>query len=264
MNITIQRGSRDDYTALARFHYRAADPARPVLTLRAIDHDTLAGVLVVTRPTLNAPWRRTAWPELFAPVPSRCSHLDAPPARLSNRTTALTLNRHVRTIARVIIDPRYRALGIARQLVSHYLAKPLTTHTEAIAAMGRCCPFFSRAGMQEVTPRPTRRDTRLALTLRQLSLAPWELIELTRARSCLIASPSLRAAIRTWALNSKSTRRHLQGTPTDLDALTPFAVLAASSLTARPLVYVASANVARPCSDGRGDHAESPSTLTTP
>jgi GNAT superfamily N-acetyltransferase len=255
MNIIIQRGTRDDYAALARFHYRAADPARPVLTLRAIDNDTLAGVLVITRPTLNAPWRRAAWPELF--VHSR-----------SNRTAALTLNRHVRTIARVIIDPRYRALGIARQLVSHYLANPLTTHTEAIAAMGRCCPFFSRAGMQEVTPRPTRRDTRLALTLRQLSLAPWELIELTRARSCLIASPSLRAAIRTWALDSKSTRRHLPDNPTDLDALTPFAILAASSLTARPLVYVADVarpcHVARPCSDGRGDPAESRRTITTP
>ncbi|HYE63582.1 MAG TPA: GNAT family N-acetyltransferase [Phycisphaerales bacterium] len=260
MNITITEGTRADYQALARYHYRAPRPATPVLTLAAREGTTLAGVLVVIMPTLNAPWRRTAWPHLFT-VPPKCPPLGSPTTvTWTARTTATTINRHIRTIARVIIDPRYRALGIARRLVEHYLSNPLTTHTEAVAAMGRACPFFTRAGMEELAPPTSRRDTRLALTLRTLALNAWELVDLTRARSALVASDTLRAAILRWANDSKSTRRHLPLDMTDLDGLAEFAALAGSSLTARPLVYVHNVPrpcpVARPCSDGRGSSVD--------
>jgi hypothetical protein len=93
--------------------------------------------------------------------------------------------------------------------------------------------------MQELAPPPTRRDTRLALTLRKLAIEPWELVELARARSCLEASPTLHGAICRWANDSKSTRRHLPDLA-NAETLTELCVLAGSSLTARPLVYVAS------------------------
>ncbi len=221
--ITIQPAPTDAYAALSRFHYRAGPPGVPVLTLTANDELTreVVGVLVVSMPTLNGPWRPLAWPHLFPAGPR-------------------FLNKHVRTISRVVIDPRYRALGLARRLVRHYLDDPLTRCTEAVAAMGRCCPFFTRAGMREVQPPASRRDRALARTLAMLGLEPWELVELSRTRSCLTASPTLRAAVAAWAADSRATRRH---DPANPDTLTQLCILGASSLTARPFAYVT------PCHD---------------
>src|SRR5262249_17312146 len=63
---TIVEGRRADHDALARFHYRAGPPATCVRVLSAADRQTgeLIGVLTVSMPTLNAPWRSEAWPDL--------------------------------------------------------------------------------------------------------------------------------------------------------------------------------------------------------
>jgi hypothetical protein len=224
LSFTIQPADVSRYEPLARFHYRAGAPGPVARTLAATDNLTgeVVGVLVVSMPTLNGPWRSIAWPELF-PDTSR------------KRACAKRINALVRTISRVVIDPRYRALGLARTLVRRYLDDPLTPCTEAIAAMGRCCPFFVRAGMREVECPISRRDRALARVLAGLSLEAWELVELSRARSCLAASPALCAAVASWAADSRATRRH---DPSDPDTLAQLCALAASSLTARPLVYV--------------------------
>src|SRR5882724_8632387 len=127
-DISIIPGRPTDYAPLARFHYRAQRPATCVHTLSAIDRTNgeLVGVLTISMPTLNGPWRRLAWPRLFR------DHRSTPRTKGSD---AARVNRHLRTISRVIIDPRYRALGIARRLVEAYLESPLTRCTEAIAAM---------------------------------------------------------------------------------------------------------------------------------
>ena len=214
--ITFQPASPGAYSALARFHYRAGPPGVPVHAITATDDVTgeVVGVLVVSMPTLNGAWRAAAWPRIRG---------------------VRALNRSVRTISRVVIDPRYRALGLARRLVRRYLDDPLTECTEAVAAMGRCCPFFVRAGMREIEPPASRRDRALARTLGALGLEPWELVEVSRARSCLTASPRLRAAIAAWGADSRATRRHDAEDP---EVLIELCVLGASSLTARPLAYV--------------------------
>ena len=149
------------------------------------------------------------------------------------------MNANLRTISRVIIDPRYRALGLARRLVQAYLAAPLTRCTEAVAAMGRLVPFFAHAGMHELTMTPARRDLPLTQVIRSLAIEPWELIETTRAASAVHASPRLREALFSWAGASRATRRFLFNLdPTD-ETLTMLAVHAGATLTARPLVYVA-------------------------
>jgi hypothetical protein len=197
--------------------------------LTAVDTTTgeLAAILTISMPTLNGPWRHHAWPRLFHPA--------ATPS--TKRLAAQHANRYLRTISRVIVDPRYRALGIARRLVEAYLADPLTPCTEAIASMGRWCPFFAHAGMRDVPLPPTRRERMFARALERLGLEPWELADVGRAASVVRASESFRAAITTWANYSRATRRQL---PADGDpvAITNLAILAGASLTARPVVYV--------------------------
>jgi hypothetical protein len=222
-DVAIIRGRASDYRPLARFHYRAGPPATCVQTLCACDQLTgeVVGALTVSVPTLNGSWRAQAWPRVFG--------------NLSKQKLARRINVDLRTISRVIVDPRYRALGIARRLVGAYLADPLTDYTETIASMGRWCPLFARAGMREIHLAPSPRDARLSNELARAGVAPLEMLEVGRAASVIRASPRIREALRTWAQYSRSTRRYANEESPLLDEL---AVLAGARLAARPLVFV--------------------------
>jgi GNAT superfamily N-acetyltransferase len=232
--IVIVRGRPADYGALSRFHYRAGKPGPCVYALSAVDEVTgeLAGVLTVSMPTLNGPWRPVAWPHVFG-------RGALPEQRERKRETARRLNGFVRTISRVVVDPRYRGLGVARRLVAAYLAEPLTCCTEALASMGRWCPFFERAGMREVERPRTGRETRLRVSLRRLAIEPWELMDVDRAASVVRGSPKLCERLATWASYSSATRPLLAARgQEEIEVLGALAVIAAASLEAGPVVYV--------------------------
>lgn len=217
--VRIGAGSLSDYSRLAAHHYRAAPPAtvERVLIASHSRHGAI-GVLVVSRPTLNARWRGAAWPGRY----------DTP----DRRANAARLNAEVRTISRVIVDPRFRALGVARALVRAYLDAPLTVRTEAAAAMGACCPFFAGAGMTPVACRPPRRDERLARVLRRAGLAPHALFDHAALRRALERHAGLEGALRTWADASRATRRLARG------GLRPIARAAATALCAPLSAFV--------------------------
>lgn len=223
-DIRVLRGRPADYAALARFHYRATRPATIVHTLAAADASSgeVIGVLTISMPTLNGPWRAAAWPPLFG--------------RRSGRALARSVNRHLRTISRVIVDPRYRALGVASRLVKAYLENPLTPCTEALASMGRYCPFFARAGMRELLLIAPSRDARLRTALAVAGVEPWQLIDLASAARLLRSRAALRRALISWANDSRATRR-LRPAGDQGAALAPLAALAGAALTARPLAY---------------------------
>jgi GNAT superfamily N-acetyltransferase len=214
-SLEIRPGVYADYLAMARWHYRAGAPAAPVRILRAACEGLRVGVLVVTMPTLMSRWRAVAWPELGL-VDS-----DA-------RGRARTLNRRVRTLARLIVDPRFRGVGVARALVAAYLNDPLTSHTEVITAMGRFSPVFERAGMRPVEVPPAPRDAALRRELAALGVRPCTLIDLQHRPG---RSPAVRAALARWASRGQPTRKLLS----DPDAL---AVAAAGALCAPPAVFV--------------------------
>lgn len=176
--IRIERATLDDYRALKHHHYRVNEPAAPALVLRAVRNthaagDILAGVLVVTRPTLNAAWRRRAWGDRYDSG--------------DKRTDAHRLNDEVRVIARIIVEPRSRSLGVASRLVRAYLEDPITTRTEALAAMGARCPLFARAGMTEYGVHRDRADLRLLDALDHARSTPRDLLTPGAPRDPLIA-----------------------------------------------------------------------------
>lgn len=181
-------GTIRDYDRLARFHYRAGRPATfvHVLTLADPAEGELAGVLVVSMPTLDSAWREQAWPGRFRTG--------------DRRLDARRINRDLRTISRVVVDPRWRGLGVATRIVRAYLCNPLTPCTEAVAAMGVCCPFFERAGMRAHPPTERAEDERLHRALGELGL---RLESLAGRRA--IPRPAVRL-LRIWARSSKATR----------------------------------------------------------
>jgi GNAT superfamily N-acetyltransferase len=198
MRIRIEVGTRGDYGELAGFHYRAGPPATCVRVLRAVEGGRLAGVLVVSMPTMNGAWRKEAWPELFA-------------AGLDRRELIQELNLRVRTISRVVVEPRWRGMGVARRLVRAYLDEPLSPWTEAAAAMGDVSPFFERAGMRGVAMHEGLAVTLLRRRLRALDIDCERLVDLEYARR-VARRAEVRAALRAWGASGRGARSVGRGT----------------------------------------------------
>ncbi len=213
--VEIVPGSIEDYHALKRHHYIGSDPANPCLYLRAdrrcpVTRDrVLAGVLVMSHPTINGSWRSRAWP-------GRYNSGD-------KRKDASMINAEIRSIARIIIDPRSRGLGIATRLVNAYLSNPLSPCTEAIAAMGSVMPFFKRAGMTAYPMIPTRHDARLLDALEHAGFTPHDVL------SEALGDPFIVRELRTWARVRKI----------DLEAhtLDTIGTLAAVRLLSKPVAF---------------------------
>lgn len=221
--LRLERGAIDDYLALARFHYKSGRPATCEWVLRIVDSQSgcVAAVLVVSRPTLHGPARRLAWPELY----------EARGEPREPSAMATLVNREVRTISRVIVDPRYRGLGLATELVRAYLRRPLTRRTEAVSAMGVYCPFFRAAGMREVEAPAHKRDVRLGRALRASGVAAWRLLEAERVPELLERHPELRAALRAWARAARPPRKLARARTATI------AAAAGAALIARPRGY---------------------------
>ena len=222
----IREGTIDDYASLARFHYRAGPPATiaRVLTARDTINDELLGVLVVSHPTLNGRWRDIAWPG------------ERP---RDNSSSTAWLNREVRCISRVIVDPRARGRSIATRLVRFYLARADTRKTEAIAAMGIACPFFECAGMREVSVARTARDETLARAFVRAGLKPHECADLAYVRRRLSRSPMLRRAIERWARASRATSRWCDDDrELSIERLAELVCLGAGGIVCPPRVFV--------------------------
>jgi ABC-type lipoprotein export system ATPase subunit len=207
--IVLEEGDAGDYRALSRWHYRRGDPAAPVRTLR-LRHTALGetiGVLVVAMPTLNTPFRRHAWPGRYNTG--------------DKRADARRINAEIRRIARVIIDPRFRGLGLARRLVRAYLHDPLTPCTEAAAVMGAISDFFIRAGMTAYRTPPGARTARLLDAIGRCEIPAhllaspdqsWEAID----GSSPIGARLVERELRIWAGASRSSARHSRDALPDL------------------------------------------------
>ncbi|HMN39849.1 MAG TPA: ABC transporter ATP-binding protein [Phycisphaerales bacterium] len=230
--LRVSPGTIDDYRALAHLHYRAKAPATCVRVLVArLHHGRQAarathkegppiGVLVVSMPTLNGSWRALAWPGEYD-------------GRTSKRSAAARLNRDLRCISRLIVEPRYRARGVGGALVRAYLADPLTRRTEAVAAMGAACPVFLRAGMREWVGEPTWRDTRLIDTLDAAGLRPWMIADIASTLKKVERHPFLARAFRVWAGKHGATRALAEAPIEDVIRA------AARSIVARARAYTA-------------------------
>jgi predicted GNAT family acetyltransferase len=228
--IVIERGSARDLDALLGFHYRSGRPATIAGVWRARGHGSrepagepageLVGVLVASYPTLNGSWRELAWPGRYRSG--------------DKRRDARRLNREVRCLSRVIVEPRWRGLGVARRLVEHYLADPLTPATEAVASMGAFCPFFERSGMTAYRLGWSEHDARLGDALARRGVEAWRLME-PRMAARAWRDAFLARELARWARRSRATRGRA--------GLSRRAIAqrAAGALVARPVAYAHSA-----------------------
>ena len=109
--VRIEDGTWDDYASLAHHQYRAGRPAtreRVLCAHRRLPNGStrIAGALVVSRPTLNGAHRQLAWPGRYHGAAGRDEQ----------RAQAARINRELRCISRVVVEPASRGLGIAKRL----------------------------------------------------------------------------------------------------------------------------------------------------
>ena len=140
-NLELVKASRADYENLSRFHYRdcSLGPYAAAFALKDTHHSPtrkgcVAGVIVYTMAAPNLELRNIALGDVFS--------------GLGRGHLLEMINRNVRCISRVIIEPRYRGIGLASMLVRKTLGLVDVPIVEAMAVMGRVNPFFEKAGMK--------------------------------------------------------------------------------------------------------------------
>lgn len=241
--IRYQWADKSAYTHLQRYHYRAGHPATvakrvcggPAIVAAFDDsvsgaHGGPIGVLLVSMPTLNGSWRAIAWPSL--------AHDAATPRTLQ----AARLNACVRCVSRVIVEPRWRAQGVASGLVRWYLQRSITRYTEAIASMGGVCPFFERAGMRAYHLPPTQRDARLLDALAAADEPPAHLLLAERVEELLGRAPWMQRELVRWGQASRSTRSACRGM-----VVVSLAAMAGRSINSQRMAYAHTAEGVAMC-----------------
>lgn len=144
--LEIVPGNLNDYRQLAAYHYRDGRPGvvrvvfvlRPKRAMGSLGSKP-AGVIVYAMPHPRMELRTVATEGIFAD--------------LDRQTELALINRNVRCIARVVIEPRFRGIGLATRLVRETMTKANVPIVEALAVMPRVNPFLERAGMQVYPPR---------------------------------------------------------------------------------------------------------------
>lgn len=145
-DLEVTVGSMEDYRDLSHYHYRDGRPAcvkavfvlRPRRPLGSFGRRS-AGVVVYTMPNPRVAMRTVATGGLLAGL---------------DRQTGLTLlNRNVRCIARLIIEPRFRGVGLAGRLVRETMPRMNVPMIEALGVMPLVNPFLERAGMKAFQPK---------------------------------------------------------------------------------------------------------------
>lgn len=187
--LPVVEGCRADYLALKTHHYRPGNPMTMTRILSIYDNTPSATDRYLGK---TAPQRPIA--VLIESLPAlscrlRDAALDGRYGHLRVKQRAKLLNEELRCVSRVIVDPRWRGLGLAVRLVRHALATSTTRYTEALAVMGRVSPFFDRAGMKAYE-RPALPAAQRALSaMRFAALEPNALAMPERVEAHLDALP---------------------------------------------------------------------------
>lgn len=140
----IERGDLRDYESLKQFHYKPGRVFGVRTVYRAKIGGELAGVIVYSAPMLMLSARFRALPFLREKF-RECGGMGE---------WARLINSLFSRIARVIVHPRYRSIGLGVKLVRETLPLAGTPYVETLAVMARYNPFFEKAGMVRVDSPP--------------------------------------------------------------------------------------------------------------
>lgn len=175
--LKIVPGTIADYKPLARFHYRDCRTGPVAAVYKLIDThpmrqqiEPIIGVIIYSMPACSVQLRNIATNGLF-------TKLGPPDAMMQ------MVNNNIRTISRVVIEPRYRALGLSYELVKETMPLLNMPYIEALAVMGRVNPFFEKAGMMKFQAPELFRNVKLRQALSAVGIEETDLVDVELAQS---------------------------------------------------------------------------------
>ena len=220
-DIHIVDGCAEDYSGLSRYHYRDSSLGPYAAIFAARRRGQTVGVIVYRMPTIASELRSEATGGVFLGL---------------GREALLSLvNRNVRCISRVIIDPRFRGLGLASRLVRETMPRMRVALIEAMAVMGRINPFFEKAGMKAYTGTVPERCVQLIEALSVVGIEEDMLIDPKGVHDKIVELPAEKGAFLEMQilrfLQSYGRSRHM---PAGLKRIR----FVLSKLTDRPIYYI--------------------------
>ncbi len=223
----IVPGCYDDYKQLAHYHYRSGrGPFTAIFTLKPEPalagalYGKPVGVIVYSTTTPELELRNVATNNFYI--------------GFDKSTRLALLNRDIRRISRVIIEPRFRGLGLASRLVAETMPLMNVPIIEAMAVMGMVNPFFEKAGMKAYTANAPAKNVRLIEALSMVGIEDAELIDAEKSRQKL---DRLEAAEAEFIENEFSHFLRTFGGGQNLQGLERLRYIL-SKLTARPVYYI--------------------------
>jgi len=132
--LRIEPGSKRHYEAFAAMHYRATDElgfVDKVFVMRDGADGDLLGIVVYSHGPLELALRNQATDGLFS-------------------RNAARVNRSLRIVRRLVIDPEVRGCGLGHYLLRRTLPLVGTEYVECLAGMGEFNPVFEKAGMRRI------------------------------------------------------------------------------------------------------------------
>lgn len=141
-DVSIKKGSIEDYKKLSRFHYRTKDENGSVGLgakgyFKLLFDDELIGVIVYSGSYLNLKPRNMVFGDRYIFTPG-------------DYNKAKLINEEIARISRVIIHPKFRGIGLGEFLVRETLRMVNAKVVEVLAVMAKYNPFFQKAGMVRV------------------------------------------------------------------------------------------------------------------
>jgi len=163
--LVIEKATKRAYDELAGWHYRGRNigPCTAVFGARHRGERRWAGVIVYGMAAIGSEMRAKAMATIGC---------EGPLDEKSIRERIDWLNANVRCISRVIVEPRYRGIGLGVRLVRETLPLAGVPVVEAIAAMGEVNPFFEKAGMMRFGAGSSEGRERMARALRDVGIEP--------------------------------------------------------------------------------------------
>jgi hypothetical protein len=226
--LKIIPGCYDDYKQLAHYHYRGGrGPFTAIFTLKPEPsfagalYGKPVGVIVYSTTTPELELRNIATNNFYL--------------GFDNSTRLALINRDIRRISRVIIDPRFRGLGLASRLVAETMPMMDVPIIEAVGVMCLVNPFLEKAGMKAYTAEVPAKNTRLIEALSMVGIEEAELIDAEKAQRKLeklsvSRSEFIEREMRHF-LSSYRGCRYMRAGPKRMRYIL-------SKLTARPVYYI--------------------------
>ena len=133
--LKVEFGNKEDYNKLKKFHYRQAGIGAIKNIYKLTLKNDLIGVIVITYPHLALKGRNIYTNKRYAKM---------------TKAICKEINEKFECIARIIVHPKYRGIGLAYYFLQEYFKLSNSEYIETIAVMANYTPFFEKAGMTKV------------------------------------------------------------------------------------------------------------------